>query len=104
MTARQVDEAAARLRELRVEAVGNLALAAIALGLALVASVLMRPVAVPLLVGGMAATVLGLRALLRRSFLVEDLAEQKDAYVIADVRRYAARTAQHGQRDLHNHD
>jgi hypothetical protein len=32
-----------------------------------------------------------MRAFLRRCFLVEDLAEDKDAHVIADVRRYAAR-------------
>jgi hypothetical protein len=91
MTAREIEEAAARLRELRVEAVGNLALAAIAFGLALAASLVLQPLAVPLLVGGMAATALGLRSFLRRTFLLEDLAEQKDAYAIADVRREAAR-------------
>jgi hypothetical protein len=99
MTARQIDEAATRLRDLRTEAVANLGLAALAFGLALAASELLRPLALPLLVGGMAATALGLRAFLRRCFLLDDLSADRDAYAILDVRRHAAREALLRQRD-----
>jgi hypothetical protein len=77
MTARQIDEAAARLRELQTEAVANFVLAAVAFALALAASVLMRSFALPLLAGGVGATVLGVRAFLRRAFLLDDLADSE---------------------------
>jgi hypothetical protein len=35
--------------------------------------------------------VLGLRAFLRQSFLLEDLAAEPDAYALGDVRRFAVR-------------
>lgn len=90
MTAREIDEAAATLRELRVESVGDLALAGTAFAVALVASRLFPMLAVPFLIGAMAMTVLGLRAFVHRTFLVEDLAGESDAYTLVDVRRYAA--------------
>jgi hypothetical protein len=93
MTAREIDEAAATLRELRVQTVGDLALAGAAFAVALVASRLFPTLAVPMLIGAVAMTVLGLRAFVHRSFLVEDLAGQADAYALRDVRRYAARAA-----------
>jgi len=92
MTAREIDETAVRLRELRADLVANLALAAIAFGLALGASTLWVPFALPLLAGGLTATVLGMRAFVRRSFLLDDLAEEPDAHSIPAVRRHVART------------
>ena len=91
MTARQVDEAAARLRELRAVTVANLALAAVAFGVAITASLVLPSLALPLLAGGIGATGLGMRAFLRRCFLLDDLAAEEDAQAIAAVRRYAAR-------------
>lgn len=93
MTARQIDEAAAKLRELRALTIGDLALAGTAFALAIVASLISPSFALPLLVGALAVTVLGLRALLQHFFLVEDLAVEPDAYTIGDVRLYAARVA-----------
>lgn len=93
MTAREIDEAAATLRELRIQSVGDLALAGAAFAGAVVASRLFPVLAVPFLIGAMAMTVLGLRAFVRHTFLVEDLAGEADAYMLGDVRRYAARVA-----------
>lgn len=98
MTARQIEEWAARLRELRVDAIANFGLAAVAFGLALAASRLIVVLALPLLAGGLTATALGLRAYVRRCFLLDDLAEEPDARVIAEVRRHAARDASSGGR------
>ena len=93
MTARQIDEAAERLRDLRLQSVEDLALGGTAFALAMTASRVRPSLAVPLLLGAMVVTFLGLRALVRRRFLVEDLAVDPDAYAIDDVRRYGARTA-----------
>jgi hypothetical protein len=93
MHARAVDDAAARLRALRHEEWEDLGLAAFALGLALVAGQTRSQLAVPLLVGGLAVAVLGVRATCRRWDLIERLAAERDAYVIREVRVYASRQA-----------
>ena len=103
MTARQIDEAAVRLRELRTQAVSDLVLAAVVFALAVTASQTHPPLALPLLIGAMAVTFLGLRAFLRRSFLVEDLAGEPEAYVISDVRGFGARAASRERRQLLAH-
>ena len=64
MYARAVDEAAARLRELRHEEWEDLGLAALALGLAVVATQVRPAFAMPLFLGGLAVGALGVRALL----------------------------------------
>ena len=93
MTARQIDGAAAELHELRVQTVERLVLAAVAFALALAATQLRPALAVPLLLGAMAMTFLGVRAFVRRWFLLEDLAVEPEAYELADVRRFGVRAA-----------
>ena len=93
MDARQVDEAAKRLRGLRAQTVEDLVLAAAAVTLALIASHYRPALAMPLLVGAFGVAFLGMRALVRRTFLVEDLAVDRDAFVIPDVHRFALRAA-----------
>src|SRR5262249_13311017 len=56
--------------------------------------------ATPLLAGAVAMTFLGLRAFLRRTFLVEDLARDPEAYELPEVRRFCARAASPGRRRL----
>lgn len=104
MTARQLDEATARLRQLRRDAVEQLSLAAVAFGLALAATQLLVPLALPLLAGGMAATALGIRAIVRRDFLLDDLAAERDAHVIAEVGSHARRRATREQREPRSPD
>jgi len=93
MTARQIDEAARSLRELRVQTLEDLTLAGVAFALALAASRLFPGLALPLLAGAATVTFLGVRALVRRWLLLEDLAVERDAYAIGDVRRFGARVA-----------
>ena len=90
MYARAVDDAAARLRALRREKREDFGLAALAVVLAVVAAAFLPELALPLLVGGLASEVLGLRALLRRWDLVERLSGEHDAYVIPEVLAYAS--------------
>lgn len=91
MHARALDDASARLVELRHEEWGGFGLAAAALALALVASVLYPPLALPLFLGGLVVGALGTRALWRRWDLLERLAGEPDAYVISEVLVYARR-------------
>lgn len=93
MYARAVDEADARLRELRHEEWAQLVLAAVALGASIVATEALPALAGPLFIGGLAVGVLGVRALWRRWDLVERLAGEHDAYVISEVLAYASREA-----------
>lgn len=100
MTARQIDGAATRLRELRADAYEDLGLAGVAFSLALAASVLHPPVALPLLAGALWMTFLGMRAYVARYFLVEELAHEPEAYELPDVRRFGARAASTRNRRL----
>jgi hypothetical protein len=93
MYARAVDDAAARLRALRQEELGDLGLAALALALACAATQVRPVLAVPLFLGGLAVAVLGIRALWLHWDLVERLAGERDAYVIPEVMTYASREA-----------
>jgi hypothetical protein len=95
MDARTLDEAATHLDELGVEVKEDLALAALALALSLLATELRPALAIPLFVGGVGVAALGIRALWRRWDLVDRLAADRDAYVIRDVRAYAYREASH---------
>jgi hypothetical protein len=91
MYARAVDDASARLHELHQEERQDLGLAALALGLALVAAQVRPAFAMPLFLGGVAVAALGVRALWRRWDLVDRLAGERDAYLISDVLAYASR-------------
>lgn len=91
MYARAVDDASARLHELRQEERQDLGLAALALGLALVAAQVRPAFAMPLFLGGVAVGALAVRALWRHWDLVDRLAGERDAYLISDVLAYASR-------------
>lgn len=93
MYARAIDEAEARLHQLRQEEWGEIGVAAVALGVAVAATQLHPPLALPLLVGGLAVGAFGVRALWRRWDLVDRLAGERDAYVISEVLAYASREA-----------
>jgi hypothetical protein len=93
MYARDVDEAAAQLHELRLSEWENLGLAALAFGGALAATQSWRELAVPLFLGGLAVTALGMRALWRRWDVIDRLAGDRDAYVIPEVLAHASREA-----------
>jgi hypothetical protein len=93
MYARAVDEAEARLRELRRAAWEDFALAASVSALALAATQVWPPFALPLFVGGVVGWALGVRALWRRWDLVDRLAGERDAYAIPEVLDYALREA-----------
>jgi hypothetical protein len=91
--ARAVDQADARLRELRQEERGELALAAAALAASVVATEVLPALAAPLFVGGLVVGVLGARAMWRRWDLLERLSGDRDAQVISEVRAVASREA-----------
>jgi hypothetical protein len=91
MYARAVDDAAARLRELRREEREDLGLAGLALVIAVALSTLDSPLALPLFIGGLVVGALGVRALWRRWDLVDRLAGEHDAYVIPEVQAHATR-------------
>jgi hypothetical protein len=93
MYARAIDDAALRLRELREQELEELGVGALALGLSLVATEILPSLALPLFFGGIGVGILGLRALVRRWELVEDLAEESDAYVLPEVFERASREA-----------
>lgn len=93
MYARAVDDASARLRELRQDEWQDLGLAALALGLAAVAAEVRPTLALPLFLAGLVVGALGAKALWRRWDLVERLSGERDAYVISEVRAYASREA-----------
>ena len=93
MYARAVDDAASRLRELRREEWEGLAVGALALALALCATQVRPSLAVPLFLGGLVVGGRGLVAGVRRWDLVDRLVDERDAYVIAEVRAHAAREA-----------
>jgi hypothetical protein len=91
MYARAVDEAAVRLRKLRNDEWECFGLAAMAFGLALLATQFRPDLALPVCVGGLVAWALGIRALWRRWDLVDRLSGERDAWVIPEVRDYAKR-------------
>jgi len=93
MYARAVDDAGARLRELRHEEWEELGLAALALVLAVTVTQVRPSLALPLLLGGFVVGARGVRTLWRRWDLVDRLAGERDAYVIPEVLRYASREA-----------
>ena len=91
MYARAVDDAAARLHDLRREEWEDLGLAGLAISSALAATELYPDLALPLFLGGLGVGVLGVRALWRHWDLVDRLLDQPAAYVIPEVRSRAER-------------
>jgi hypothetical protein len=99
--AHAVDEAASRLRELREEGRGRLGLAALALGLAVVATRVWPALAFPLFLGALVMGALGIRAHWRRWDLLERLLRERAAYSIPEVRALALREATMGRRQTY---
>ncbi len=93
MYARAVDDAGSRLRQLRRAEWSDLALGAVAIAAALVATQVRPDFAVPLFIGGLVVGARGLMAAWRRWEIVDGLAGDSDAYVIDEVRAYALREA-----------
>ena len=89
MDARAVDDTGLRLRELRREEWGDLALGAAAVAAALVATQTVPGFALPLFLGGLVVGARGLVAAWRRWEIVDDLAAERDAYVIDEIRAHA---------------
>jgi hypothetical protein len=101
MYARAVDDFGSRLRDLRREEWSELGLAALAIGLALLATQTRPEFAIPLFVGGLAVTFRGLIAAWRRWEIVDRLAAEPDAYVIPEVRKHALQEATIERRRLY---
>jgi hypothetical protein len=93
MTAQTIKDAETRLHELRQDEWSDLSLAALAMGLALVASFLRPSLALPLLIGALASVVLAGRAFFRRLELFDQLLLDRDAYAIPQIRRRAENMA-----------
>lgn len=92
-TARNIEDAEKRLHDLRQEEWSDLVLAALVIGLALVASVVHPPFAGPLFIGGLVAAFLAGRAFFRRWELFDRLLEDRDAYAIPEIRGRANKIA-----------
>jgi hypothetical protein len=93
MYAREVDEAAKRLRRLHRQALEQFGVAAGSFGLAVAATQAHPQLAIPFLLGGLVVGALGLRSEWLHWDLVDRLAEQPDAHSIPEVLSYASRHA-----------
>ena len=98
MYARALQDAETQLVELRHDELHRIGLGAVALGASLAATAVYPPLVFPLFFGGLTMGVLGGRAVWRHWDLVDRLADDRDAYVIPDVRAYAARDTGMGRR------
>jgi hypothetical protein len=93
MYARTVDEAAARLGELRREEWARFGLALAAMALALAAAQTHHTLTMPLFLGGLVVGALGVRTFWRRWDLVDRLSAEPDAHAIVEILDYASREA-----------
>jgi hypothetical protein len=100
MYAREVDEAATRLRRLRRQALEQFGVAAFAFGLALAATQAHAPLAIPFLLGGVVVGALGLRTEWLHWDLLDRLAAQPDAHAIPEVLAYASRNTSEERRSV----
>jgi hypothetical protein len=101
MYARALEDAEAQLAEVHRDEVHRLALSAAALSASFAATALFPPLVVPLLLGGLTVGALGIRSIWRQWDLLDRLADDRDAYLIPDVRAYAAREARMDRRRGH---
>jgi hypothetical protein len=101
MYARALQEAETQLVQLRHDELCRIALGAVALGASLAATAVYAPLVLPLFLGGLVVMTLGIGATWRHWDLVDRLADDRDAYLIPEVRAYAARDARMNRR-LHN--
>jgi hypothetical protein len=93
MTGRMIEEAEHRLHELRQDEWSRLVLASLAGAVALGASVVHSPLAIPFFLGALTVGVLAMRASLERSDLTHRLLLDRDAYLIPEIRRQAEEIA-----------
>jgi hypothetical protein len=100
MYARELDEAAMRLRILRRQALEQFGVAACAFGLALFATQAHAPLAIPFLLGGVGVGALGFRTEWLHWDLLDRLAAQPDAHAIPEVLAYASRNGTEEPRPL----
>ena len=91
MYARAVDDAGSELRELGHRGWERLAVGVVAFALALVATRARPDLAVPLFVGGLGVLAAGVRSVWRHWDLLDCLTDERDAYVIPEVRDRARR-------------
>ena len=93
MYARAVDDAATRLRRLRMEQWEDFGLGAASFGIALAATQIQQALALPFFLAALFVTVQGIRAATRHFELLEELVGERDAYLIPEVRERALREA-----------
>ena len=93
MHARAVEDFERRLGELHRDELQEFGLGGAALAASFAAATLCPPLVIPLFVGGIAVAGLGIRASWRHWDLLDQLADDRDAYTIPEVRDYAAREA-----------
>ena len=96
MYARAVEESEGELHELRLAQWECFGLAALFLGSSFAASFINSSLTLPLLIGGLTATVLGVGAAYRRWDLIDQISGERDAYLIDAIR---ARALQEATRD-----
>ncbi len=101
MYARSLQEAETELVALHQDERARLAVSAAALGASLVATAVYPPLAVPLFVAGLAIGALAVAAIWHHWDLVDRLADDRDAYLIPEVRSYAARETRMDRRRAH---
>jgi len=98
MYARALQEAETELVERRHVEHYRIALSAVALTAALVATAFCQPLVLPLFAGGLAIGMLGVVAMWRHWDLLDRLADDPEAYAISEVRAYGAREARMDRR------
>jgi len=98
MYARAIDLAETELHESRVTESWSAALGGATLALSILATWMLPALAIPLFIGGLFGLVSSVRAALRHSELLDDLALEQDALAIPEVRTHASRAATMGNR------
>jgi hypothetical protein len=83
--AREIDDVSARLRNLHSAEWEHVGLAGFAIAMALAATQLHPPLAVPFMLGGMTSLALGIRALWRHWELVDRMLDDGSTYVIPEI-------------------
>jgi hypothetical protein len=100
MTARAVQQAETRLRELRHEQWEDVAVAAAAFGFAIAATRFGPALVLPVFLGGAVVAARGVAAFWRRWDLLDRLTQERDAYTIPEVRARAVDAASPANRRL----